>query len=307
MRDNVVKKEPPAAMIFALVDLVRYRFRLQHYGDDPSKNILALGHTHRVAEETLEILEPGDIIICQRMDSLLSWAIMYFGGRYAVDHAAIYVGNGKVVHATLSGVKEHSIHALARGARILPFRLYGWDEDDPEAARTRSSTGQAIKPTEDAAESKKEVVDAAQEPAGAPLPPHLQLVLAGLSIVLGLRPTSFRWQYYWDVGFIAGLLDLALWPINHFPMACTIWAAWLVVLVQMRVRYWRQLRAGRKFEPDSHPGLFVRLMWNRGGHIFPSQPRSGRWKVRVWPAWQVLSSLQQTAHQSPSRQSDLES
>src|SRR5206468_1167660 len=104
------------------------RFRWAHYGDDPRKNILALGHTRRVAKETLELLEPGDIIICQRMNSLMSWAVMYFGGGYAVDHLAIYVGEGRVVHATLAGVKENSIHILARGARVLPFRPISFDE-----------------------------------------------------------------------------------------------------------------------------------------------------------------------------------
>lgn len=293
-------------MIFAFVDLLRYRFRLQHYGDDPSKNILALGHTHRVAEETLKVLAPGDIVICQRMDSLLSWAIMYFGGRYAVDHAAVYIGDGKVVHATLAGVKEHSIHTLARGARILPFRPYGLDEDDLEPAKTGSPPAQANKRGENVVGSDEQT-EASHEAVVNALPPYLQLVLVGLGIILGLRPTSFRWQYYWDIGFVSVVIDLMLWPLNHFPMTCAIWVAWLVVLINMRIRFRMQLRAGQKFESDSHPGLIMRMMWNQGGHIFPGQPRNGRWKVRVWPAWQVLSSQRQTAHRSPSQQSDLES
>ena len=247
------------------------------------------------------------MIICQRMDSLLSWAIMYFGGRYAVDHVAIYIGDGKVIHATLAGVKEHSIHTLARGARILPFRPYGWDEGDPLSTQTRSPSEQADNDRKGEVVEAKEPTEARHEDVVPLSPPHLQLLLVGLGIILGLRPTSFRWQYYWDVGFVAMLLDLVLWPINHFPMACTIWAVWLAVLVGMRIRFRMQIRGGRMFESDSHPGLVIRLMWNQGGYIFPSQPINGRWKVRVWPAWQVLSSQRQTEHQSRSQQSDLES
>jgi hypothetical protein len=291
-------------MIFALADLLRYRCRLGQYGDDPSKNVLALGHTHHVAEETLKLLAPGDFVICQRMNSLLSWAIMYFGGRYAVDHVAVYIGDGKVLHQTLSGVKEHSIHTLARGARVLPFRPYGLDESDagfnqPQPSIVQggraSHVGEA-QPDEAAVEGHHEAI----------LPPHLQLLLAGIQITLGLRPTSFRWQYYFDLGMLATLLDLLLWPLNQFPMACTIWIVWLLVLIWMRIRFHIQLRLGRDFERDSHPGLTILLMWNRGGYIFPYKPLNGRWKVRVLPEWLVPFSLQRIALLSPSQQSSQE-
>ena len=292
-------------MFFALADLLRYRFRLQHYGDDPRRNIFALGHTERIPEDTLEALAPGDIILCQRLNSLLSWAVMYFGGGYAVDHAAIYLGDGRIVHATFSGVKEHSIHALSRGTRILPFRPFGMDESDP-------GFGQPGKRLEQAPHGggEPDSLPSSAPPdggAGAVLPPVLQLVLAGIQIVLGLRPTSFRWRYYVDVGFLAALLDLVLWPINHFPMVTTLWAAWLLILVRMRTQYRKQLLAGQKFELDSHPGLFMRMMWNKGGHIFPSQIVNGRRKVRVWPAWTVPSSPPQTTPLSPNQLSTPES
>lgn len=291
-------------MIFALADLLRYRCSLGQYSNDPSKNVLALGHTHHVAEETLKVIAPGDIIICQRMNSFLSWAIMYFGGRYAVDHVAVYTGDGKVLHATFSGVKEHSIHTLARGARVLPFRPYELGEADPGFKKPQPSIVQGdyavrvreVRPDEVDAESHNEVV----------LRPHLQLLLAGIGIALGLRPTSFRWQYYFDLGLVAALLDLLLWPLNQFPMACTIWSAWLLALIRMRVRFRAQLRSGQKFERDSHPGLAILLMLNQGGYIFPSKPVNGCWKVRVMPAWAVPSSRQQTAPRSPSQQSDQE-
>ena len=288
-------------MFFAVRDLLRYRFRWAHYGDDPRKNILALGHTRRVAKETLELLEPGDIIICQRMNSLMSWAVMHFGGGYAVDHLAIYIGEGQVVHATLAGVKENSIHILARGARVLPFRPISFDE---AAAKTPPL------PPKDSQAAAEAHVPKLDRTAGSPeavLNPYLQLMLVGIEIVLGLRPTSFRWRYYIDIGIVAGLLDLLLWPVNHFPMIGTVWLAWLLVLISIRVRFHRQLRSGRAFEPDSHPGLVIRWMWAQGGHIFPGKPVNGRWKIRAWPAWQVPSSPQQTMPQSQNQLSDRES
>lgn len=287
-------------MIFALIDLCRYRFRLGHYGDDPGKNIMALGHTNRVTEETLQVMAEGDMVICQRMNSMLSWAIMYFGGGYAVDHVAIYIGDGKVIHATLSGVKVHSIHTLACGARVLPFRLYGLDEADPGFKERSPRTVQ-----DEAVNSTKEAPANPGNASGQQdvLPPYLQLLMAGIGIALGLQPMSFRWHYYLDLGLMAALLDLFLWKINQFPMACTIWGGWLLVLVQLRVRFRAQLRAGRKFKPDSHPGLAVQTMWSQGGYVFPSRPINGHWKVRILPGWAAPSLLQQKAPQSQSQQS----
>lgn len=292
-------------MFFALADLLRYRFRLQHYGDDPRRNILALGHTKRIPEDTLKALAPGDIILCQRLNSLLSWAVMYFGGGYAIDHVAIYLGDEKIVHATFAGVKEHSIHALSRGTRILPFRPFGMDESDPGFGQPRKQTEQAPHGGGDTGSNAGGAV-----PDGAPgaiLPPVLQLVLGGIQIVLGLRPTSFRWRYYIDVGFLATLLDLILWPLNHFPMVTTLWSVWLLILVRMRTQYRRQLLAGQKFKLDSHPGLIMRMMLNQGGHIFPSQIVNGRRKVRVWPVQTVPFSQRQTTPLSPNPLSTPES
>lgn len=291
-------------MIFALADWLRYRLCLGQYSDDPSKNILALGHTYRVAEETLKVIEPGDIIICQRMNSLLSWAIMYFGGRYAVDHVGIYIGEGKVLHLTLLGVKRHSIHSLARGARILPFRPY---ERDKTAAEFQSPQPSVVENNSDAlvreALSDKAIAESYEKVA---VKPHLQLLLRGIRIVLGLEPTSFSWKYYFDLGLVAASLDLLLWPLNQFPMVCTLWGTWLLVLIRLRILFHVQLRSGQKFKRDSHPGLVILLMRDYGGYIFPSGPVNGHWKIKVSPVWAAPSSQRQRAHRSPSQQSDQE-
>lgn len=287
-------------MIFALSDLLRYRLWRGHYGSDPGKNIMALGHTGRLPTETLQQLSPGDIILSQRMDSLLSWAIMYFGG-YAVDHVAIYTGDGKVTHMTLSGVKVHSVNALARCARVLPFRPFGLDDEDAALEDSPISAGRHSKGA--VKEHRHGEASVGADVEGNVLPPHLQLLLGGMEIVLGLRPTSFRWRYYLDVGFTAIAVDLLLWPINYFPMTTTLWAVWLMVLIGMRVKFHFQLRAGQRFQYDSHPGLMMRHMLNQGGHIFPARPVNGRWKIRIWPAMPAPSLLRQRAHQSPSQQS----
>jgi hypothetical protein len=291
-------------MLFALADLFSYRFRRNHYGDDPRRNIMALGHVKRIPDETFQMLEPGDIILCQRMNSLLSWAVMYFGG-YGVDHVAVYVGDGKIIHTTFSGVMQHSIHVLSRGTRVLPFRLYGMDESDPGFAQTREPPKGSFL---DRGTPGLRANGAKED--GSPnvvLPPVLQLTLVGIQIVLGLRPTSFKWRYYIDVGFLVALIDLILWPLNHFPMGITVWAVWLLNLIRLRRQYRKQLFAGQKFQPDSHPGLFMRMMWNQGGHIFPSQINNGRKKVRVWPQWAVPSSQRKTVPLSPSPLSTQES
>jgi hypothetical protein len=285
-------------MFFALADWLKYRLRRGVYGDDPSKNIMAIGHEGEVASETLALLQGGEIIICQRMDSVMSWAIMYFGGGYAIDHVAIYVGEENVIHATFSGTKIQALRALAQGARILPFQPHWLSDDSPPAGEHPSPR---TSPTESERQGSDDPhPDGSDQPT---LPPHLQLFLVGIQIVFGLSPTSFRWRYYADVGFCAAMVDLILWPINQFPMASTLWTAWLLVLLTLRLRYYRQLRSGHRFEPDSHPGQVLQWLM-QGGHIFPGRPINGKWKVRVLPSWVAPSSLQQTTPQSPNQRSD---
>ena len=287
-------------MIFALTDWLRYRFRIGVYGDDPKKNILALGHVGCVAEETLEVLKPGDIIICQRMNSFISWAIMYFGGRYAVDHVGLYIGNGNVFHLTFSGVKKHSIQSLARSARVLPFRPDVVDEINSKNKKNKNLSSKEDSHDVFNAESIIERYSEVEflRPLG--------LLLRGIRIVLGLEPTSFSWRYYLDIGFFAVLIDILLWRLNGFPMACTIWGAWLLFLIQKRIIFRFHLKAGMKFERQSHPGLAVLLLRDHGGYIFPNKPVNGNWKVRVFPVWAIPSLLQQIRNQSRSLQSNQE-
>jgi len=281
-------------MFFALTDLVRYKRQNGHYSDDPNRNIMALGHTGRVAEETLRILCPADMIICQRMDSLVSWAIMYFGG-YTVDHVAIYIGDGRVEHMTTRGVKIHSIQALARGARILPYRVDVPKGELPEpdyrlpqlvSKNNQSGDGRYIGPDAKARRVSRR-----------------NLLIQGLQQVLGLRPL-FGLKHYLDIGVCALLVDLIFWSMLGFPALLSVWAGYIPILLLFRASYYTLLRAGFDIELDPHPGLAFVLMKGVGGYIFPGSPIEGQWQIKVSASRMNPSLNPQTVLLSLNQRSD---
>lgn len=279
-----------ATMFLALYDYFRYRLQRGIYGADPASNIMAVGHERRVAKETLDLLRTGDLILCQRLDSALSWAIMYFGGRYAVDHAAIYIADGRVLHMTLTGLRHNAIDTLARGARILPVRLPQSDGTFDTTPDTEESRAVYL------ATMKR--IDAHRKANGDFPAPYASLILSALGIVLGLRPATFRWRYYADVGVLAALVDAILWPLNHFPMSLTLWMLWLGAIIVMQWRFHRAIQRGQPSDEESHPGLFIRHIMLTGALIFPGRPISGRWQVQVAPLPMRSASRRPKARQS---------
>lgn len=283
-------------MIFALHDLARYRLRRGIYGADPASNIMAIGHTRPFPTETLQLLRHGDLILCQRLDSILSWSVMYFGGQYGVDHCAVYLAQGQVMHMTLTGVRITPVRALTRGARVLPIRLPNEDgsfegDEEEDQAELLALVGRL----------RKQINDHRRKHGDHP-PPYHSLALAGLGIVLGLHPAAFRFRHYADLGILAAAFDLGLWWLNGFPMAFTLWLLWAPVPCWKRVAHLRALKRGLEVDGESHPGLFIRNLGMTGGQVFPGRPIQGHWKIRVWPSPGLLSSLQRRARRSPSPQ-----
>ncbi|RYF96821.1 MAG: hypothetical protein EOO02_21615, partial [Chitinophagaceae bacterium] len=78
-------------------------------------------------------LQEGDIILSTTANDSISRAIRSVTGS-EISHASIYVGNGNVIHATLSGVSQWTLSDLM-SASTLCVAYHHKDMDDSKAAR----------------------------------------------------------------------------------------------------------------------------------------------------------------------------
>jgi len=164
-----------------------------------------------IPEETVGRLRPGDWIFVQTLGCWVSWAIMYLT-RSEFSHVAMYDGNGRVTHATTSGVGTQPLTSMiSQETLIVPCRLPQGDE-----CPTRPS-------------------DAMARHLGKPFDWPL-VVLKGLRIVLGREPVYFRASFFLDAAIVLAVLDIPLWLLVGRPVLLWVLPAYaLVALVNLVV------------------------------------------------------------------------
>jgi hypothetical protein len=217
---------------------------------------MASGHLGRMPTEVLDQLEEGDSILTQRLDSFFSWGMMYFGSS-PIDHIAVYVGEGKILHMTLGGSKIHSISVFGRQTRVLPARL-NYDQLPKGAGDAiRNPSG-----SEDHVSQKRRLSHR--------LPPKLQLVWVAIRIMLGLNPDLFRWKFFLDILLACALLDIPLvYATGHLVFVWIASGIFLLALFNLIV-FKIKGRLGLGRELTSHPDMFLRIFFRHGGKIFPT-------------------------------------
>ena len=236
-------------MLFAAWDFIQYKLRLRHYGTS-RQNLMSLGHLGGVPKETVNLLQESDLILTQKLDSALSWAMMYFTGS-SVDHLAVYVGNGRILHMTLNGGKHHLLNVFGKNTRVLPIRL---------------NVDQLPKTVESAAPQKMR-----GHYSWTSSPPKIQLLIIGLRLILGLHPSRFRWKFFLDLIILLALVDAAFFLFFHKIMASYFVLFALATITINQIVYKVQLGRGHPPEFFSHPDILLNVLSRVGGTIFSNK------------------------------------
>ena len=170
---------------------------------------MAVGFIDVIPPQDMAKLKPGDLVFTQRLNSNLSWAMMYFTSS-SIDHAAVYMGDEQVVHMTLAGTKQHSLRSVAQGCRVLIMRM-----NMQQLARF-------------AYENQKETdrIDKGSTRRNE-LPPKLQLTVGALYTIHGKYWHRFRFKLWIEffattilfgtfAWFIFGYLTAFIFPLASF-------------------------------------------------------------------------------------------
>jgi hypothetical protein len=235
-------------MIFAALDYLNYRQRRGRYSDaQPDAGMGALAFVDEIPDSQIRAFRIGDMIFTQRLNSFMSWAMMYVTSS-PVDHTAIYYGDGKVAHRTLTGAGLHSLRSLAKNCRVVIIRmnegeLRHWSHEF-EALRPRIHKGSKIMHA---------------------LPTKGQLAVGALLAIHGLFPDRFRWKLWLDFFFAVGLLSVLY---NQLFGSLLIFGLPLYSLFSLLVfRISGAIRRLRN-QPSlimSHPDIGYRLVFKVGG------------------------------------------
>lgn len=253
-------------MIFALWDYRDYRAARGRYGTGAGASGMAVAYRDKIPQEVIAQLEVGDSIMTQRLDSVFSWGTMYFASA-PIDHIGIYVGDGKVMHMTLSGVKRHDINTLAKGARILPARINYERLKRSDDADPSNSAGSALDEDVDDVADDGGFINRKRRPSHR-LPPKMQLVWVAIRLMLGFYVDRYRWKFSADIALAAAIIDLPLYLITGWIFASPIAASALVLTGwNLAINTWRRQRH-QPYELLSHPDIFWRHLHGIGGTIF---------------------------------------
>lgn len=268
-------------MLYALYDYIQYKTRNGKYGDDPDQNMMAMGHLGKVSNTSLDQLEEGDIILTQKLDSIMSWGVMYFGSSL-IDHIAFYIGNGRILHMTLAGSKVHKLSVFNKHTRILPVRAHF-----PKAEKKTNVSGEIKTTTEN--RSRKTLSHY--------LPPKFQLVWAAIRVMFGLHQDRFRWKFLIDCIVIYTLLDLTTYFGTGYVLFFILSLIQILSVFLNKVLYWNKKRKGEQIEPFSHPDLFLHSIDHYGATFFTNDQYREELQTKLNQIYQNISSQPSTKNQ----------
>lgn len=122
--------------MFLLIDYLTFRFRIGRHSLEARRkrypiNLSWEGEYEPVLED---LLTPGDLLFFSDDHSFISWAVQYLT-KTDISHVGRYIGKGKVLHATLSGVRLDELKTFfGKGRHVIPLKINeGEGEEVPES------------------------------------------------------------------------------------------------------------------------------------------------------------------------------
>lgn len=230
-------------MLFALHNFIQYRLRRGPYGSQQRDAAMGNAFVDSIPREIIENVPPGTLVFTQRLNSWKSWAMMYFTSSQ-IDHAGIIGPDGRLMHMTFQGFRQHHLVTFAVGTRILFF--------DPDVVGVRD-------PMEAPGRLHQAGMRLAKWPA------EVQLAWAAALINLGRFPDRFKIKFLIDIAILTALIDGISWalggPAFAFYGAAFALAATIFNLVSAAI----DRKRGLPPRIISHPDLGYRACFRLGG------------------------------------------
>lgn len=267
-------------MLFALWDYLLYRKRCGPYGNNSDKNAMAIGHTTRLPREVVEALDVGDIIFTQGLRSTTSWGVMYFSNADC-DHCATYIGNGYIMHMTLSGSRVDKLNVLYGQTRLLPVKMTFLDGGPPPGYR-EGMTPEAIANWGRPPINKEQVAEArrtARRHSAAVA--KRRLYLAAVQIQLGMMPNTFSWRKFGDNVLVGLAIAIGAAPIGStafyfgglYVLLGPIWQCTFILRRRLKI----------KVRPTTNLKWARLSLIARGALIIPDWTKIDRTKITaIW-------------------------
>jgi hypothetical protein len=273
------------ALLFALWNYFQYRTRRGPYGNDLDKNAMAVGHYDRLPPDVVSMLDVGDLIFTQKLDSLTSWGVMYFT-KSDSDHCANYVGNGYIIHMTLGGSRIDKLRVLYGDTRLLPVKLT-FPDGGPAPGLRVDMTPEAI------ADWKKDPISdetvrliRRTQVKHSSTEAKRRLYLVAVQIQLGMVPNTFDWRKFGDNVLTAATIVATFAPTSVMAYVFGATYAMFGPLWQLSFVVRRRLRM--KLRPTTNVGSARRAMLARGGVAVPDWSKIDPATIKA--AWRSPSS-----------------
>jgi hypothetical protein len=232
-------------MFFALYDLYHYHRRSGRYRRGAEhRNLMGLAFKERLPDAVVNGLRPGDMLYSLTFDNLLSWLILY-STKGHVNHAAMYVGDGMIMHSTINaGVISEPVEVLyGPNERILPC-VPNWPDD----ARAR-------------------VKETAAEMLGVPYG-WAMVRRKALRLLTGHAWPVFHWSLFLDICFIILILDIPVFLLLGYPLFVSLIPLYLILILFNRLRWqYRPLSFGEMAGYPTHSLEIYYFHW--GASLIP--------------------------------------
>lgn len=234
-------------MIFAVTDYLSYRLRKGKYGENTSKNLMAMGFFGPLPDSVTSFMENGDTIFTQRLDSIFSWGTMYFT-QSDCDHCAVYIGNNQIMHMTLGGCRVQAVDIFDQETRILPLKMIMPDGGIAYGLRDKNYTPPVRSSTKTKPYTGPDIPYDVRKKNEGKAKRHI--ILLAFQMQLGIVPECFSKSIFFDNIIIASVI---LWVASSTTGISEVWL-FTIALIYVSIGPLSQFFFKKRHEA----GLYVR-------------------------------------------------